>query len=747
MTTRVKVTSTADVWDKHGCKLFVYAIEAQGLTGSDSGGISADPKIVITMGKAKYESKVQKKTLNPRFEETFAFLDPEVGDLHVEVWCAKKKKFLGKATITQSLNDFPADSVVDEWFKLEPRPAKKKDRVSGKVHLRLYWSNKRETITSSIEQTVYTEHLVHFKPGDVIVYSGNGMIDTLTQLSSGFPFSRIGVVIEAPNKWTRLPELYLLELTRNVDNFLDAPSEVVRRNSCSVFRLVERLFQVNANSVWWLPLHSPLTEAQKFKINEFTWRMHNEPSLIPVELTLSDPTIPRWVALTFGEKNFKDPTEFIDLYSASMCIELLRLAGLISPTGNQGQPHDVVNLDCFRSPVLIRPPPGDARPPTLTHADSVPKTTIESGASSVAVPGTATASSSTSSSPNSSLGATSFAGAGTSVSVYGSQTLAGTVHPNSVGASIARDAPSPSAGDTMSTGGAALSSGPTATFAISTLRAGDSGISSNDRQMHVPDFRTCKMIKYDKLGSGAFGSVWRCGLEGFTCAVKIVKVDASTDQFDIDSLKLEAEILEAAVHPNIVRYLGHDFRSDEMHLFLEFMPYSLRGVIQNMKPANNHPHHVRRIAHEIAKGLNYLHMLDPPIIHRDVKAENILLTKDGEGRIDQVKICDFGVSKLTGEEQAQTYVGTLAFMAPEIRAGKGRKIYTTAVDIYSFGVLLYELITLQPAHKGIDKSHFQKLDPEFAPLVQLVDICLVENPKRRPNAKQICDGLALMFST
>lgn len=259
-------------------------------------------------------------------------------------------------------------------------------------------------------------------------------------------------------------------------------------------------------------------------------------------------------------------------------------------------------------------------------------------------------------------------------------------------------------------------------------------------------------MKLDKLGSGGFGAVWRVSLEGYTCACKIVKISSETDSYDIEALKLETAILERAQHPNIVRYLGHDFRADEMHLFLELMPYSLRDVIKNMRPTDNDPHTVRKIAHEISKGLHYLHSFEPPIIHRDIKAENILLTKDGEGRIDQVKICDFGVSKLTEGTQeqalAQTYVGTLAFMAPEIRKGQGRKAYTSQVDIYSFGVLLYELLALKPAGKGIDKEFLLQLrkQRDWERLTDLCILCLDPNPDRRPNSAVMCQGLAVMFA-
>src|SRR3989338_3872993 len=311
--------------------------------------------------------------------------------------------------------------------------------------------------------------------------------------------------------------------------------------------------------------------------------------------------------------------------------------------------------------------------------------------------------------------------------------------------------PGPSVANSLSTAIPTMPQVSSFSFACAPTR--QTGIAGTDRQMVLPDFRTCPMMKLDKLGSGGFGAFWRVSLEGYTCACKVVKISSETDEYDIEALKLETAILERAQHPNIVRYLGHDFHSDEMHLFLELMPYSLRDVIKNMKPQDNDPFTVRKIAHEISKGLFYLHSSEPPIIHRDIKAENILLTKDGEGRIDQVKICDFGVSKLTegtgGGAEAQTYVGTLAFMAPEIRKGQGRKAYTAQVDVYSFGVMLYELLVLKPASKGIEKDILQQLrkQREWEHLVDLCLICMNDNPIARPNSEIMCKGLAVMFST
>jgi Protein kinase domain/C2 domain len=639
MAGRKGIQNCADVWDKFGTKCFVYVMEATGLTGSDSTGASADPmlRLYLENTKQKWETKSQKRTVAPHWDEMFALTDPEGTDLKLEVWCSKKKKFLGKANVG-AIIDFEEDTIVDRWLELSVRPNKKKDKVSGRVHLRLFVSKKHETRPPKIDYSVYLEHLPHFKAGDLVVLSGIGMLDTLTQITTGFPFSRVGMVIEAPNKWTRMPELYLLECTRNVDGFLDAPTEAVRRNSASVFRLAERLFQLHASSLWWLPLKAPLTETQKFKVNEFAFKVHNEPHLIRQELEIADERIIQFVTATFGEKSFRDPMEFVDLYSAPMCVEILRLAGLVSPPGgsNRAGPHELVNFDCYAKPVLLRPPTGGQRPPSTTNSSTRADGTVSTASSSSSSSSSHAASSSSAAGGGGDDGPATIpqGGAGTST-VLGSQALAGSLTvvgsaAAAMGAAAHTSPASPvggvlqqhSAGHARSAsdgGGALVSRSSSASTSFSVAPTRSIGVSATDRHMALPDFRTCRMDKLDKLGSGAFGAVWRCSLEGYTCAVKIVKIGADTDQYDIDALKLETQILENASHPNIVKYLGHDFRADEMHLFLELMPNSLRDIMKTMRPQDNNPHHIRRIAQEIAKGLHYLHSMDPPIIHRDIK--------------------------------------------------------------------------------------------------------------------------------
>ena len=170
------------------------------------------------------------------------------------------------------------------------------------------------------------------------------------------------------------------------------------------------------------------------------------------------------------------------------------------------------------------------------------------------------------------------------------------------------------------------------------------------RRMIIPEFQDSKITKYEKLGSGAFGSVWRVGFEGFTCAMKVLTITDKTDSYDIESLKMETEILEKANHKNIVRYLGHEFREKEMRVFLEFVPFSLRGLLDQMQAQSLSPQTAKKIMVNVARGINYMHNLSPPIIHRDIKSANILCVKDEEGGVEVAKLCDFGVSKLVEEE-------------------------------------------------------------------------------------------------
>ena len=223
-----KITGVSDVWNKFSHKLFVYVLEAKDLAAASKDG-SSDPCLKLTMGKATFKGKVFKKTLDPVFSDLFFFVDPDDMNCRLEVWDTKKGKFLGQCDVCH-LDTMEDEKVLDVWMDLQPRPKKKKEPVSGKVHVRAYYSKAGETLPPGQApeyKAFFHNYIGQFKTGDLILYSGVGVLPALTKVMTGCPYSHVGLVVEMPNRWTKLPELYVVELFRNPDNYLDVMSGTV----------------------------------------------------------------------------------------------------------------------------------------------------------------------------------------------------------------------------------------------------------------------------------------------------------------------------------------------------------------------------------------------------------------------------------------------------------------------------------------------------------------------------------------
>ncbi|KAK6134325.1 hypothetical protein DH2020_031948 [Rehmannia glutinosa] len=200
--------------------------------------------------------------------------------------------------------------------------------------------------------------------------------------------------------------------------------------------------------------------------------------------------------------------------------------------------------------------------------------------------------------------------------------------------------------------------------------------------------------KSNVIGHGAFGSVYRGVLQnGRKVAVKLM--DQAGKQGD-DEFTAEVELLGRLRSPYLLSLIGYCSESNRKLLVYEFMAngglqehlYPMRG---NRTVSSNLNWETRlRVALEAAKGLEYLHEhITPPVIHRDFKSSNILLDKNFHA-----KVSDFGLAKL-GSEKAGGHVstrvlGTQGYVAPEY-ALTGH--LTTKSDVYSYGVVLLELLT------------------------------------------------------
>ncbi|KAJ3056112.1 signal transducing kinase of the PAK [Rhizophlyctis rosea] len=195
-----------------------------------------------------------------------------------------------------------------------------------------------------------------------------------------------------------------------------------------------------------------------------------------------------------------------------------------------------------------------------------------------------------------------------------------------------------------------------------------------------PNGRYAKMNQV--LGKGAYKVVYKAidREEGYEVAWNTCQ----TTKAEFMELSDEIDILKRVRHPNIIQFHDCWYNNMEFVFVTELMTSgTLREYIRKLQSPNTKI--VKRWARQILKGLSYLHSHDPPIIHRDIKCDNIFIN----GAHGEVKIGDMGTAKMKLGKK-YTVIGTPEFMAPEMYEEKG---YSEKVDIYAFGMALLEMVT------------------------------------------------------
>ncbi|KAF6160628.1 hypothetical protein GIB67_019568 [Kingdonia uniflora] len=234
----------------------------------------------------------------------------------------------------------------------------------------------------------------------------------------------------------------------------------------------------------------------------------------------------------------------------------------------------------------------------------------------------------------------------------------------------------------------------------------------------------------ERIGAGSFGTVHRAEWHGSVSIMKRVR------------------------HPNVVLFMGAVTKRPHLSIVTEYLPRgSLYRLIHRASAGELlDKRRWLRMALDVAKGINYLHCLNPPVVHWDLKSPNLLVDKNWT-----VKVCDFGLSRFKANTflSSKSVAGTPEWMAPEFLRGEPTNEKS---DVYSFGVILWELLTMQQPWDGLSPAQvvgavaFQNrrlsIPQNTCPmLASLTESCWADDPKQRPSFASIVESLKKLLKS
>ena len=239
------------------------------------------------------------------------------------------------------------------------------------------------------------------------------------------------------------------------------------------------------------------------------------------------------------------------------------------------------------------------------------------------------------------------------------------------------------------------------------------------------------------LGKGGWGEVKVAKFRGLRVAAKCLH-EVILSPYNVSVFTREMEIAARVRHPNLLQFIGAT-RLGTPIILTELMPTSLRKEIE--KSPLTRPQ-IIRIVQDISRALNYLHLWQPhPILHRDVSSPNILLEPSGSG-MWKAKLSDYGSANLVQSISVSSVApGNPFYSAPEAPFPDQ---HSPAMDVFSFGVLLMEIILRRPpASKTADKMT-QSETIQWPTMKRLVQRCISHESQVRPSISQVLTYLEHM---
>ncbi|KAL1563879.1 Serine/threonine-protein kinase sty46 [Salvia divinorum] len=250
-----------------------------------------------------------------------------------------------------------------------------------------------------------------------------------------------------------------------------------------------------------------------------------------------------------------------------------------------------------------------------------------------------------------------------------------------------------------------------------------------------------QLLKFEsKIASGSYGDLYKGTFCSQEVAIKILRTERLNTELQKEFAQ-EVYIMRKVRHKNVVQFIGACTRPPNLCIVTEYMSGgSVYDYLHKQRGTFKLPA-LLKVAIDVSKGMNYLHHNN--IIHRDLKAANLLMDDN-----EVVKVADFGVARVKSQSGVMTAeTGTYRWMAPEVIE---HKPYDHKADMFSFGVVLWELLTgkipyeyltpLQAAvgvvQKGLRPTIPKNTHPKLA---ELLEKCWLQDPASRPDFSEVME--------